>query len=84
MHKLLYTYFYAVVLLITLPGMGIAQVNITPNYSSAPGSSGATNRNRTDVPAVSPNSELRVVPPGLRAAEAGTGISGQLKRSRRH
>ncbi len=64
MHKLLNTPFYAVVFLISLPGMGIAQISMQqmPNYSSGPASSAATNRNRTDVPALVPNSELKVVP----------------------
>jgi polysaccharide export outer membrane protein len=64
MHKLLHTPLYAVAFLISLPGVGIAQVSMQqmPNYSSGPASSAAMNRNRTDVPAVVPNSELKVVP----------------------
>jgi polysaccharide export outer membrane protein len=68
MHRLkrilLYALFTAAVLLVPLPEAGVAQVNMQqmPNYSSGPSSAAATTRNRANVPAAVPNSDLRMVP----------------------
>lgn len=63
-HKSLDTAFFTAVLLASLPNGLIAQINMQqmPNYSSGNPSGAASNRNRTDVSPLTPNSDLKVVP----------------------
>jgi polysaccharide export outer membrane protein len=63
-HKLLGASFAAAVLLVSLPEVGLAQINMQqmPNYSSGSPSSAATERNQTGVPTVMHSSQLMVVP----------------------
>ncbi len=63
-HRVLYTFLITAVLLISLSGAAVAQINMQqmPGYSSGSPTAAATGRNRTDNPVVSPNSELKVVP----------------------
>jgi polysaccharide biosynthesis/export protein len=64
-HELLRASVCAVVLLLALSEVGVAQTSLQqqmPNYQSGPASAAAVNRNRAGVPLGAPNGELKVVP----------------------
>lgn len=74
--KALFTFSIGAALLFSPSYEAVAQINMQqmPGYSGGNPTAGATSRNRTDSPVVSPNSELKVVPQDFASLKLAPGF----------